>query len=186
MFGHPEAQHFLTLISSIWISEPPALQKADLREMELLKERKQFRQQTHAEDLVSVYKVRNVFQLLILSISWLMMNWDVYGFCLFVCVRLFFSVCLCFFLGSYFRIVYFSLISVPIYIFLILFLPPRAPEPSSFAQVRCLGKIWKYDRGSSKISRLTSLSCFSLDSFCNFADHYDFLFLFLITFLFKF
>merc|ERR1719383_835125 len=38
--------------NQLYLPEPPALQKADMREMELLKERKQFRQQTHAEDLV--------------------------------------------------------------------------------------------------------------------------------------
>merc|ERR1719334_2239298 len=38
--------------NQLYLPEPPALQKADVREMELLKERKQFRQQTHAEDLV--------------------------------------------------------------------------------------------------------------------------------------
>merc|ERR1719383_445497 len=37
--------------NQLYLPEPPALQKADMREMELLKERKQFRQQTHAEDL---------------------------------------------------------------------------------------------------------------------------------------
>jgi len=37
--------------NQLYLPEPPALQKADVREMELLKERKQFRQQTHAEDL---------------------------------------------------------------------------------------------------------------------------------------
>jgi len=37
--------------NQLYLPEPPALKKADLREMELLKERKEFRQQTHAEDL---------------------------------------------------------------------------------------------------------------------------------------
>merc|ERR1719370_700856 len=37
--------------NQLYLPEPPALQQADLREAELLKERKQLRQQTHAEDL---------------------------------------------------------------------------------------------------------------------------------------
>merc|ERR1719259_764576 len=37
--------------NQLYLPEPPALQKADMREMELLKERRQMRQQTHAEDL---------------------------------------------------------------------------------------------------------------------------------------
>lgn len=37
--------------NQLYLPEPPALTRADAREMELLKERKQMRQQTHAEDL---------------------------------------------------------------------------------------------------------------------------------------
>jgi len=37
--------------NQLYLPEPPALQKADMREMELLKERRQMRQQAHAEDL---------------------------------------------------------------------------------------------------------------------------------------
>merc|ERR1719374_261893 len=37
--------------NQLYLPEPPALQKADMREMELLKERRQLRQQAHAEDL---------------------------------------------------------------------------------------------------------------------------------------